>query len=122
MGTEPDNAIAADPGSAILVMLLRFLGIGADAKQLRHRCAQGTIGAAEMLRCAKEFGLKARLYRTNWDRLPTTPLPGIAVLRDGGYLLLGKVGEGKAIVQSPLSSRPALMTRAELEAVWDGQL
>ena len=122
MGTGPDNAIAADPGHTVLVMLLRFHGIGVDPEQLRHRFGQGTIGAAEMLRCAKEFGLKARLYRTNWDRLVTTPLPGIAVLRDGGYLLLGKVGDGKAIVQSPLSSRPALMTRAEFEAVWDGQL
>ena len=122
MGTGPDNAIAADPGHTVLVMLLRFHGIGADPEQLRHRFGQGTIGAAEMLRCAKEFGLKARSYRTNWDRLVTTPLPGIAVLRDGGYLLLGKVGDGKAIVQSPLSSRPALMTRAEFEAVWDGQL
>ena len=122
MGTGPDNAIAADPGHAVLVMLLRFHGIGADPEQLRHRFGQGTIGAAEMLRCAKEFGLKARLYRTNWDRLVTTPLPAIAALRDGGYLLLGKVGDGKAIVQFPLSSRPALMTRAEFEAVWDGQL
>ena len=122
MGTGPDNAIAADPGHTVLVMLLRFHGIGVDPEQLRHRFGQGTIGAAEMLRCAKEFGLKARLYRTNWDRLVTTPLPAIAALRDGGYLLLGKVGDGKAIVQSPLSSRPALMTRAEFEAVWDGQL
>ena len=122
MGTGPDNAIAADPGHTVLVMLLRFHGIGVDPEQLRHRFGQGTIGVAEMLRCAKEFGLKARAYRTNWDRLVTTPLPGIAVLRDGGYLLLGKVGDGKAIVQSPLSSRPALMTRAEFEAVWDGQL
>ena len=122
MGTGPDNAIAADPGHTVLVMLLRFHGIGVDPEQLRHRFGQGTIGAAEMLRCAKEFGLKARLYRTNWDRLVTTPLPAIAALRDGGYLLLGKVGDGKAIVQFPLSSRPALMTRAEFEAVWDGQL
>jgi ATP-binding cassette, subfamily B, bacterial HlyB/CyaB len=121
MGAGPDNAIA-DLGLAVLVMLLRFHGIGADPGQLRHRFGQETIGAAEMLRCAKEFGLKARSYRTNWDRLATTPLPGIAALRDGGYLLLGKVGDGKAIVQSPLSSRPTLMTRAELEAVWDGQL
>jgi len=44
------------------------------------------------------------------------------VLRDGGFLFLGKVGDGKAIVQSPLAARPALMTRAELEAVWDGQI
>jgi ATP-binding cassette, subfamily B, bacterial HlyB/CyaB len=44
------------------------------------------------------------------------------VLRDGGFLLLGKAGEDKIIVQSPSSARPALMTQAELEAVWDGRL
>ena len=43
-------------------------------------------------------------------------------LRDGGFLLLGKIGDDKALVQSPLSPQPALMTRAEFEAVWNGQL
>ena len=44
------------------------------------------------------------------------------MLRDGGFLILGKAGDDKAIVQSPLSPRPALMTRVELAAVWDGRL
>src|SRR5207248_559290 len=70
----------------------------------------------------KEFGLKARLHKTSWTRLGRMPLPAIAVLRDGGFLILGKVGDDKAMVQSPSSPRPVLMTRAELEAVWDGRL
>ena len=49
-------------------------------------------------------------------------MPGIAVLRDGGFLLLGKVGEGKVLVQSPRQSRPHLMSQAELEEVWDGRV
>jgi hypothetical protein len=36
-----------------------------------------------------------------------------AALRDGGFLLLGKFGDGKVIVQSPHSPRPVLMTKAE---------
>jgi cytosine/creatinine deaminase len=43
-----------------LVMLLRLHGIGADPEQIRHRFGGARIGTAEMLRCAKEFGLKAR--------------------------------------------------------------
>ena len=80
------------------------------------------IGVPEMLRCAKGFGLKARSVTTKWERLANTPLPGIAVLRDGSFLLLGKAGDDKIIVQAPGSPRPTLMTRAELEAVWDGRL
>jgi subfamily B ATP-binding cassette protein HlyB/CyaB len=49
-------------------------------------------------------------------------LPAIAVLRDGGFLILGKVGEAEALVQHPLSPRPALMSRTDLEAIWDGRL
>ena len=75
-----------------------------------------------MLRCAKEFGLKARTYQSSWPRLTKTPLPGIAVLRDGCYLILGKASEDQVLVQNPLSSRPMLMSRAEFEAVWDGRL
>jgi hypothetical protein len=37
------------------------------------------------------------------------------------FLLLGKFGDGKVIVLSPHSPRPALMTKAEFQAVSDGQ-
>jgi subfamily B ATP-binding cassette protein HlyB/CyaB len=116
------NPNSTDPGLTVLVALLRFQGIGADPEQVRHRMGMATIGVPEMLRYAKELGLKAKVRSSNWERLATTPQPSIAVLRDGGYLLLGKAGDDKAIVQSPHEPRPKLMTRAEFEAVWNGQL
>src|SRR5262245_19250932 len=91
-----------DAGLGALVMLLRFHGVGADPEQIRHRLGGGTVGIAEMLRCAKELGLKARSCLTTWERLENTPLPVIVALRDGGFLLLGKVGDDKALVQWPL--------------------
>jgi subfamily B ATP-binding cassette protein HlyB/CyaB len=120
----PDSASlnASDPGISVLVALLHFHGIGADAEQLRHRFGTNAIGVPEILRCARDLGLKARAYRSKWDRLATTPLPGIAVLRDGSFLLLGKAGEDKVIVQFPAESRPRMMTQAELEAIWGGEL
>ena len=116
-----DKPAPAESGIAALTLLLRFNGIGADPEQIRHRFGTD-IGVPEMLRCAKEFGLKARTYQSNWRRLAKTPLPGIAVLRDGRCLLLGKAGEDQVLVQNPLSPRPILMSRAEFEAVWDGCL
>jgi subfamily B ATP-binding cassette protein HlyB/CyaB len=111
-----------DPGLAALVMLLRFHGVGADPEQLRHRLGKDIVGVADMVRCAKDMGLKVKSYRTTWERLATTPLPGIAALNDGKFLFIGKVGDDKAIVQSPLSPRPFVMTRAELESIWDGRI
>jgi subfamily B ATP-binding cassette protein HlyB/CyaB len=111
-----------DPGLAALVMLLRFHGVGADPEQLRHRLGKDAVGVADMVRCAKDMGLKVKSYRTTWERLATTPLPGIAALNDGKFLFIGKVSDDKAIVQSPLSPRPFVMTRVELENIWDGRI
>jgi subfamily B ATP-binding cassette protein HlyB/CyaB len=103
-------------------MLLRFHGVGADPAQIRHQSGTDVIGIAEMVRCARECGLKARELKTNWARLAKTPLPAIAVLKDGDFLLLGKVGDDKVVVQSTKTPRPELITKSDLEAIWDGRL
>ncbi len=122
MSTATDSARPADPGLESLVTLLHLQGVAADAGQIAHRLGTDKIGAPEMLRCARELGLKARAYRTDWSRLASTPLPAIARLRDGGFLLIAKADADKVLVQSPLAPRPVLMTRDELMAVWDGGL
>ena len=122
MSTAAEGASPADSGLEALVTLLHFQGVAADREQIRHRLGTAKIGAPEMLRCAKDLGLKTRAYRTDWSRLARTPLPAIAALRDGGFMVVAKAGEDKVLVQSPQGSRPELMTRAELLAVWDGEL
>ena len=122
MSSERDNPRAVDQGLIVLTSLLQLHGIGVDPEQVRHSFGEIPIGVSEMLRYAKQTGLKARVLKTTFVRLATTPLPGIAVLRDGGFLLLGKAGDGKVLVQSPLAPRPQLMTQAEFEAVWDGRI
>jgi ATP-binding cassette, subfamily B, bacterial HlyB/CyaB len=119
MSTAIDNTTAADPGLESLVMLLQFQGVAADRGQIRHRLGTVKIGAPEMLRCAKDLGLKARVYRTDWSRLVRTPLPAIASLRDGGFMLIAKASKDKVLVQSSLAPKPAMMSRAELNAIWD---
>src|SRR4051812_13400842 len=89
---------AGDPGLAVLVALLRFQGVGADPEQIRHQFGTNAIGIPEMLRCARDFKLKAREQKSSWVRLTKTPLPAIAALRDGGFLLLGKAGEDQVLV------------------------
>ena len=121
MFVETEKPAPAESGLAALVMLLRFHGVGADPEKIRHHFG-AAIGVPEMLRCAKQFGLKARTFRSSWQRLMKTPLPGIAMLSDGSYLIVGKASDDQVLVQNPLLSRPILMSRAEFEAVWDGRL
>lgn len=121
MSNKTDSTRPVDQGLEALVTLLHFQGIAADAGQIAHRLGTEKIGTPEMLRCAKDLGLKARVCRTDWSRLGSTPLPAIAALRNGGFLVVAKAAEGKVLVQAP-AFRPALMTRDELVSVWDGQL
>ena len=116
------RAPPADPGLEALLLLLHLKGVAADRGQIRHRLGTDTIGVPEMLRCARDLGLKARTYRTNWSRLARTPLPAIAILRDGGFMVLAKASDDKVLVQSPQSPQPTLMTREELTLLWDGGL
>jgi subfamily B ATP-binding cassette protein HlyB/CyaB len=51
-----------------------------------------------------------------------TPLPGIALLRNGEFLLLGKVTDDKVIAQYPQQPQPIIMPRAEFEALWTSEL
>jgi subfamily B ATP-binding cassette protein HlyB/CyaB len=74
VSTATNSAKPADPGLDALVMLLHFQGVAASRGQISHRLGTSTIGAPEMLRCAKDLGLKARVYRTDWARLAKTAL------------------------------------------------
>jgi subfamily B ATP-binding cassette protein HlyB/CyaB len=121
MTTEAD-ARAVDTGLEALLTLLHLQGVATDRGQIKHRLGPATLGAAEILRCAKDLGLKARAYRTDFSRLAKTPLPGIALLRDGTFTVIAKASEEKVLVQSPRDRRPLLMTHGELAEIWDGGL
>ena len=113
-----------DTGLAALVSLLRLQGVAAEPAQLHHQLGMAgkPVGVVEMLRCARQLGLKARSLSTRWSRLARTPLPGIAELRDGSFLLLGKATEDKVLVHVPGASQAGIMTQQQFEAAWTGRL
>src|SRR4051812_29007196 len=121
MSTQTESN-GTDSGLEALVTLLHFQGVAADREQIRHRLGTNKTGASEILRCARDFGLKARACSTKWSRLARTPLPAIASLRDGRFMVIAKASENEVLVQSPDNARPAMMTRTELDAIWDGGL
>ena len=120
--TQDNGQRLNDQGLFALAMLLRIHGIAVEQPQLRHRLGSVAVGVTEMLRCAKQLGLKARSVRTTWVRLAQTPLPAIAALKGGGFLLLGSAGKDRVLVQCASTPRPEALKRAEFEALWDGRL
>ena len=119
---EPRGRPVDASGLECLTLILGFHGVSVDPDQLKHRMGVSKVDIVDMLRAAKDLGLKAGACTTRWDRLAHTPLPAIAALRDGGFLILGKAGDGKALVQRPGSAQPEMLTRDAFEALWDGRL
>jgi len=112
------------PGSGIdaLILILRFHELAVDPGQIRHQFAGAPFGIAEILRCAKDLKLKARTVVADWGRLAKVPLPALAEGRDGGFLVLARLVDDKALIQDPAIGRPELLSRSELEARWSGRL
>jgi len=74
MAADNDNAI--DPGLATLVILLRVHGVDTDADQIATGMGLKLSASGEMLRCAKELGLKARAPKDEVGALANTHCPG----------------------------------------------
>lgn len=121
---KPDNDTRPlpDGGLAALMFILSSQGVSVTPEQIQHQFPGRPIGVVEMVRCAKNLRLKARSVTSNWERLTKTPLPAIAAMRDGSFLLLGRCGEDSILVMAPNAPRPSMMSRAELEEAWDGRL
>jgi subfamily B ATP-binding cassette protein HlyB/CyaB len=112
---------SSSSGLSALILLLRFHGIAADARQLTHRYGDA-IGTVEILRCAKDLKLKARVIGSTWERLSKTPLPAIAERRDGSFIIVSKLGDSGAIVLDPSAGRPESLDRGRFESEWSGKL
>ncbi|MDA9523910.1 peptidase C39 [Bradyrhizobium sp. CCBAU 11434] len=120
--TSSDVAVTPDSGLESLTLLLRFFGIPGDAEQLRHRLGGVRFGTTEILRCARDLGLKARRVRKDWTRLCKTSLPAIAEWRDGSFVIVAKLSEDKVIIHNSTTGKPELLPRAAFEAAWGGGL
>lgn len=125
---EPENgqppAGLLDSGALSLVILLRFFGMPGDVEQLRHQFARPgePFDANDVVRASRRLGLKARLIRSNWDRLQRTNLPAVAEGVDGSFVIAAQLRNDKILIQDPSQSKPITLTREQFESNWTGRL
>ncbi len=114
----------ADPGLSCLALVARFHQIAADPQQLRHDYGKtdGPMEAGDLVRCAKRLSLTARIVTSSWERLERVALPALVERSDGGFVVLARVAEDKALIQDPAAPAPTLVSREEFCAAWSGRL
>ena len=121
-GSENASPGAGDQGSAALAFLLQLLGLPADPEQILHQSGKTRLDETDLLRVARRFPVKARIVETSLERLPKTPMPLLAALRDGGWWIVGQANDERLLVKDPLQSTPQAVSRERFQEVWTGRV
>ena len=109
-----------DTGLMCLVMVAGYHGLAVDQEQLRHTLALGPdgMGSMDILRGARELGLKAREARVSFDRLKRLPMPAIALMEDRKFNVLAKTDSDKVLIFDPGEGRHNLLPKEDFTAKW----
>ncbi|MCB1747754.1 MAG: type I secretion system permease/ATPase [Gammaproteobacteria bacterium] len=120
----PDAPGAADSGLVALVRIARLHEVAADAERLRHEFAAGDapLEGPALVRAARWLGLKARRIESEPARLAAAPLPAIARLVDGEFVVLAALRSDAVLLLRAGASRPESCAREDFLAAWSGEL
>ncbi|MGE0484602.1 MAG: type I secretion system permease/ATPase [Gammaproteobacteria bacterium] len=115
---------APDPGLLALVRLAQLHEVAADSTRIRHEFPRGDapFDGPTLARAARWLGLKARCLRSEPGRLARMPLPAIAGLAAGGYVLLAAVRDEAVLLLRADAARPERCTLDDFVAAWSGEL
>ncbi len=112
----------AGTGLACLALVARLHGLLVDPGRLAHELGGEEDGMEAVLRAARIAGFKARAVEATMERLPQLPLPALGEARDGGFFVLARCAEGRALVHDPRVGRPEVMDEGALGRRWSGRL
>jgi subfamily B ATP-binding cassette protein HlyB/CyaB len=113
----------SDNGAWSLALALHLLGIVADPEKIRHEAGKaGPLDEADLLRAARKFAVKATTLSSSIGRLRKTPLPALARLRSGGFVVVGRITDGEVLIQGYDDQAPRLLSHAAFESAWSGRL
>ncbi|HWE98526.1 MAG TPA: type I secretion system permease/ATPase [Caulobacteraceae bacterium] len=122
MSETQQTATPADPAAAALAFALQVLGLPANAAEIVHQSGRTRLDANDLIRFAKKMPVKVRLITSTPARLASTPTPALAVMRDGRWLVVGRIADDKILIQDPFQRTPQLMDFASFSSDWTGQL
>jgi ATP-binding cassette, subfamily B, bacterial HlyB/CyaB len=118
----PETALEADSAAAALAFILQLLGLPVNTAELMHQTGSATLTESDLLRLARQFPVRARLVDVAAPRLASTPLPALARLNDGRWLVLGKVADGKVLAQDPQAATPMMLSLEAFAEQWSGRI
>lgn len=116
--TNHDNAVEHS-GTTVSDTARQCLHIVASAMGVQP--AEGTIASTnELMLRLRQSKLKVKLKQPSREEMADLPIPTIAVLKDGNYVVLGRQQGDSIIVLDPLRGKPVNVPLDYFEHQWNG--
>lgn len=111
-------------GLACLTALAEYFRIQINPQQVAHELGLGDqeLGEDDVVRAGKHIGFKTRAVTSNAARLSKHPLPAIAVMNDGAFIILAKAAEDKVLVFDPATGETGEHPIDDFSSLWTGRL
>lgn len=111
-----------------LALVARLHHVACDPALLLHqlgKSASDSFVLDDLLLAAKKLGLRAKRSRTTPDRLTLTPLPALALLKDGSVVVLAQCDGQRVLLQrfaDGAEQRPVIEPFETFVQQWAGEL
>ncbi len=105
-----------------LTVVFSLNGKAVQENQLKRAYAAdgGLLSLTELIRASREVGLRAQELKAAKHHLAALPMPFIACIREGEYLVVVKCLDEKVIVYNPFHGVMEQLSAQGLQKEWDG--
>ncbi|WP_343205651.1 type I secretion system permease/ATPase [Rhodanobacter sp. ANJX3] len=113
-----------DSGLACLALIARFHGIAFNPAQIAHEFQEPgrSFGRDLILLAARKIGLKAKAVRSSPTRIAHLALPAVVIDHAGHAYVIARANDQKVLIQDPRHAAPQLLSPAEVEERWSGEV
>ena len=109
-------------------MIARHHGIAVDEAKLQHEFGRKPFTVETILLAAKRLGMTAKLVKQDPERLEQSPMPAIAIDKEGKFFIAVRFGyeqgdktKPRIITQQPGNPEVKILTMPEFFELWSGE-
>jgi subfamily B ATP-binding cassette protein HlyB/CyaB len=113
-----------DSGLVCLVAVARVLGVVAEEEAIRRECGLDAMpmDTKDLIHAAKFLKLKTKKIMPSFNKMEEQPIPAIALMQDGSYVVLGQCKDGKIVVFNAIEGQSQVVDLTDFIKLWSGQI